>query len=124
MKKDDKRTSNRNFLDAFMNSLNGIGYTVKTQRNIKIQLVITILVIIAGVCFKFTTIEFVFLIFSCSLVLVTEMINTAIESCVNLTVADFHPIAKIAKDVGAGAVLMASINAIIVGCILFLGKIF
>ena len=124
MKKDEKMTSNRNFFDAFLNSLNGIWYTIRTQKNIRIQLIIAILVIIAGVYFNLTIIEFIFLIFSCFLVIITEMINTAIEASVNLTTTKFHPIAKIAKDVGAGAVLVASINAIIVGCILFFGKIF
>ena len=124
MKKDEKMTSNRNFFDAFMNSLNGIWYTIKTQRNIRIQLIVAIFVIIAGAIFKFSIIEFIFLLFASFLVIVTEMINTAIEANVDLTTTEFHPTAKIAKDVSAGAVLVSSINAIIVGCILFLGKIF
>ena len=124
MKKNEQRTSNANFLDAFANAINGIVYAIKTQRNIKIQIVATIFVVIAGIIFHLTAIEFMFLIFSCSLVLVTEMVNTAIEATVNLNTMEYHPIAKIAKDVGAGAVLLSSINAIIIGCILFLGKIF
>ena len=124
MKKDEPRTSNKNFIDAFANALNGIGYAIKTQRNIKIQLIVSIIVTIAGIFFHFTATEFMLLTFSCSLVLLTEMINTAIESAVNLNTTEYHPIAKIAKDVGAGSVVVASLNEIIIGCILYLGKIF
>ncbi len=124
MEKDAQRTSNKNFFDAFANALKGIAYAIKTQRNIKIQIIFTIIVSVAGTIFKFNGLEFLFLVFACSLVLVTEMINTAIEATVNLVTTNFHPIAKIAKDVGAGAVLLSSLNAVIVGCILFLGKIF
>ena len=123
MKKDEKRTFNKNFFDALANAFNGIRHGIKTQINLKVQIVITILVIIAGFYFKFNCIEFAFLVFSCGLVLVTEMLNTAIETSVNLTTTEYNPIAKIAKDVGAGSVLIASLNALVIGCILFLGKI-
>ena len=124
MKESQQRTSNKNFLDAFANSLNGIWYTIKTQKNIKIQIVIALIVVIAAVAFKFTAIEYIFLTFACFLVFITEIVNTAIEVTINLITEKYHPLAKIAKDVGAGSVLVASLNAIIVGCILFLGKMF
>ena len=124
MKKDEKKTSNKNFFDALVNAINGIWYTIKTQRNIKIQIFVTLVVIVAGIYFKLTRVEFMLLSFACGLVLVTEMVNTAIESAVNLSTSEFHPIAKIAKDVGAGSVLVASLNAVIVGCFLFFEKIF
>ena len=123
MKENEQRTSSKNFLDAFANALNGIWHTIKTQRNIKIQIIVTVLVIIAGFVFKFNAIEFVLLVFACGLVLTTEVINTAIEVTVNLVTSEYHPLAKIAKDVGAGGVLTASITALVIGCILFLGKI-
>ena len=124
MKKDRQETSNRNFFDAFANALNGIKYCIKTQRNIRIQILATIIVMIAGAILQFTAIEFVLLVFACGLVLVAEMLNTAIETSVNLVTKEYNLLAKLAKDVGAGSVLAASINAVIVGCILFLGKIF
>ena len=124
MEQNEQKISNKNFLDAFVNALKGIWHAIKTQTNIKIQIIVTILVMIAGAIFKFNTMEFVFLVFSCGLVLIAEMINTAIEETVNLVTLNYHPLAKIAKDVGAGSVLVAALNAVIVGCILFLGKIF
>ena len=123
MKENEQRTSSKNFSDALANALNGIWHVSKTQRNIKIQITVTILVIIAGFIFKFSAIEFVLLVFACGLVLTSEIINTAIETTVNLVTSQYHPLAKIAKDVGAGGVLTASIIAAIIGCILFLGKI-
>ncbi|MBR6033630.1 MAG: diacylglycerol kinase family protein [Clostridia bacterium] len=116
-------TSNKNLFDAFKNAFSGIAYAIKTQANIKIQLAMVVIVMVAGAILKFSAIEFVFLTFACGLVLVTEMLNTSIEATVNLVTDKFHPIAKIAKDVGAGAVLIASLNALVVGLILFIGKI-
>ncbi len=123
MNEDKQMTSNKNFFDALKNAVNGIAYGIRTQTNIKIQIVAAILVIVAGIIFKFSGLEFVLLIFACGLVFVSEMLNTAIEATVNLVTDKFHPIAKVAKDVGAGAVLIASLNAIIIGAILFIGKI-
>ena len=123
MKEDEKNTSNKNFLDALANALNGIGYAIRTQRNIKIQIVVTAIVIATGIFFQLSTIEFALLIFSCSLVLIAETINTAIEATVNLCTLEYHPIAKIAKDIGAGSVLLASLNAVIIGSILLIEKI-
>ena len=124
MKKDEQRTSNKNLIDAFENAFCGISYAIKTQLNIKIQIIAGIVAVIAGIYFKLNKIEWLFLIFACALVFITEMLNTAIEETVNLSTKKYHPIAKIAKDVGAGAATLAAINSIIIGCILFLDKIF
>ena len=123
MKQNEHRTCNKNLLDAFKNSINGIAYSIKTQTNIKIQLVAVVLVIMASIYFKIDKMEILFVTFACSLVIVAEMINTAIETTVDLVTEKYEEKAKIAKDVGAGAVVIAAINALIVGYIVFFDKI-
>ena len=73
--------------------------------------------------FNFTRTEFLILLFAITLVLVLEMINTAIEKTIDMITKEYHPYARIAKDISAGAVLIASINAIIVGYLLFFDRL-
>lgn len=110
---------NKNFGDAWKNAFNGIKHTITTQINIRIQLLIGIVTIILGILFKLNNIEWISLCFAVFLVIITEMINTGIEAVVDLYTTTFHPKAKIAKDVGAGAVVLAVINAAIVGYFIF-----
>jgi len=119
---EDERLKNKNFLDACKKALNGIWYSVKTQTNVKIQLVIAVIVIACCFIFKLTTTECIFLTFATMMVIVTEVMNTAIEATVNLYTDKYHPIAKIAKDVAAGAVVLSALNAIIVAVLIFFSK--
>ena len=121
--KDEKRTANKNFLDAWVNAINGIIYATTTQGNIKKQLIIIVITIIVSLFFKLNKVEFLCLIFSVALIIITEMVNTAIETVVDLYTDLYHPKAKIAKDVGAGAVVLAAINAVVVAYFLFFDKI-
>ena len=114
---------NANFREALKNAIKGLIYGIKTQRNMKIQLIITILVIIVAIIFKVSKIELLFLVLTIFILLVAEMINTSIEEVVNLYTEKFHDKAKFAKDIAAGAVLLASINSIIVAIIIFYDKI-
>lgn len=123
MKKDEQRTSNRNFLDSCLNAINGIVYATTTQGNIKKQLIIIVLVLLVSLFFNLSRLEFLCLVFAIMLVIITEMINTGIETLVDLYTDIYHPKAKIAKDVGAGAVVIASLNAVIVAYFLFFDKI-
>lgn len=120
---EEERLKNKNLIKAFQNASNGIWYAIKTQRNVQIQLVITILVLIACLLFRLTITEYLFIIFACFFVLVTEVINTAIETAVNLCTKELHPLAKIAKDVAAGAVVLAVLNSVIIAGILFFSKL-
>lgn len=120
---EDERLKNKNFIDAWKKAFSGIRYAIKTQRNIKIQLIIALIVIIASIYFKVTIIEAMFLSFATMLVIITEVINTAIEETVNLCTEKYHPIAKIAKDVAAGAVVLAALNAVIIAIFVFVSKI-
>lgn len=115
----DKRLYNRNFIQACNNAVNGIVYSATTQTNIRKQLILGTIVMILSLFYNFTTSEFLCLTFAVFFVIFAEMINTAIETIVDLLVDVYHPKAKIAKDVGAGAVVLAAINAIIVAYFLF-----
>lgn len=118
-----KKTSNSNFLDAWKNAINGIIYATTTQRNVKIQLVIAVAVVIISLFFDLSRAEFLCFLFTIILILFAEMCNTAIETVVDLYVDVYHPKAKIAKDVAAGGVVITAINAIIVAYFLFFDKI-
>lgn len=123
MKQEKEKLGNRNFLDAWKNAINGIIYATTTQSNVKKQLVIAVVVMVISLFFKLSKAEFLILIFAVVLIIFAEMINTAIETVVDLYIDVYHPKAKIAKDVGAGAVVISAINAVIVGYFLFFDKI-
>lgn len=123
MKKDEHKMKNGNFLDACQNALDGIIYAITTQSNIKKQLVIAVIVMLVSLFFDLNKAEFLCLMFTVVLIIVAEMINTAIETVVDLYTDLYHPKAKIAKDVAAGGVVISAINAIIVAYFLFFEKI-
>ena len=120
---EDERLKNKNFIDAWKKAFGGIWHAIKTQKNLKVQLVIAVMVIICSIYFKVNITEAMFLSFAIMLVIITEVINTAIEEAVNLCTDKFHPLAKIAKDVAAGAVVLAALNAVIIAVFIFLSKI-
>ena len=120
---EDERLKNKNFIEAWKKATGGIVYAVKTQRNIKIQLCIAVLVIIFAIVFKVNITQAMFFTFATMLVIITEMINTAIEETVNLVTNKFHPVAKIAKDVAAGAVVLSALNAVIIAIFIIVNKI-
>lgn len=114
---------NKNFFEALKNSFNGLIYAIKEQKNLKIQLFVALIVIIVSVVFQINKVEIIFICMAISFVIFSEIVNTAIEKTVDLVTEEYNEKAKFAKDVAAGAVIIASINAIIVGSIIFLEKI-
>lgn len=104
-------------------ALEGIKFAVIEGRNFKIQLGFTVLVSILGYVLKINSNEWLSLILIITLVLILELINTAIETVVDMVSLKFHPLAKIAKDVTAGAVLVASVSSILIGIVIFLPKL-
>lgn len=119
----EHKMENSNFIDAVKNAVNGIFYAITTQSNIKKQLVIAVIVMLVSLFFDLNKAEFLCLMFTVVLIIIAEMFNTAIETVVDLYTDLYHPKAKIAKDVGAGAVVIAAINALIVAYFLFFEKI-
>jgi diacylglycerol kinase (ATP) len=109
----------RNLMDSFNYAFQGIIYALKTQRNMQIHMTAAVLVLVMSLFFHLTRLELVLLIATISLVLVTEMINTAIEAAIDLMTDQYNIFAKIAKNVAAGAVLIAAINAVAVAYLLF-----
>jgi len=109
----------RNLMDSFNYAFQGIIYALKTQRNMQIHVFATIVVLLMSLFFHLNRLELVMLIATISMVLVTEMINTAIEAAIDLMTDQYNIFAKIAKNVAAGAVLIAAINAIVVAYLLF-----
>lgn len=123
MKKENKELKNHNFIDAWKNAFNGIIYATTTQGNIQKQLIIAVIVVIVSLFFNLNRAEFLCFLFTIVLIIFAEMVNTAIETVVDLYVDVYHPKAKIAKDVAAGGVVITTINAIIVAYFLFFDKI-
>jgi diacylglycerol kinase len=95
-----------------------------TQPNARVHLAAGILAVVAGFIFELATWEWVALIFAIGGVWITEALNTAIEFTVDLASPEHHELAGWAKDVAAGAVLIASIVALVIGALLFAPKIF
>lgn len=108
----------KNIFYSFKYAIEGIIYSIKTQRNMRIHLITGILIFIIGILLKVSRIELAILLIVSCMVMVTEMINTAIESVVDLYSRQRHPLAKIAKDLAAGAVLISAVFSAIVGIII------
>lgn len=102
----------------------GLGAMLRTQRNAQIHTAAMIVVAAAGWFFGVTAGEWIALILATALVLSLEALNTALEAVVDLVSPQPHPLAKQAKDVAAGAVLIGAIGAALVGCIIFVPRLF
>ncbi|MFL0247411.1 diacylglycerol kinase [Candidatus Clostridium stratigraminis] len=113
----------RKLFDSFNYAINGIIHAVRTQRNMRIHMIVALLVLTACFFYNITKIEFLILAITITMVIVAEMFNTAIECAIDLTANYYHPLAKIAKNTAAGAVLISAINAVVVGYIIFWEKI-
>jgi len=107
------------FFHSFTYAFHGIAHVLRTQRNARIHLLISAAVIGAGWLFRVTPVEWAILALTMGVVFSAEMINTVAELAVDLLTQRAHPMAKIAKDVGAGAVLIAALAAVAVGLAIF-----
>ncbi|AYO32222.1 diacylglycerol kinase [Biomaibacter acetigenes] len=110
----------RTLLESFKYAVSGTIYSFKTQRNIRIHFLTAITVLLVSPFFNFGAIELLIIFFTIALVIITEMINTAIETTVDLVTEKYHPLAEIAKNVAAGAVLISALNAVVVGYLIFI----
>ncbi len=113
----------KNQLDSFRYAIEGIVHVFRTQKHMRAHFLIVVFVLLLGMFCRFTAVKMVELLLVMSAVLVTEMINTAVETCVDMITQSYHPLAKLAKDIAAGAVLMTAMVAAVVGAILFFGSI-
>ncbi|WP_268778296.1 diacylglycerol kinase family protein [Rubrobacter aplysinae] len=108
---------------SFSNAYVGMSYCVRTQRNLRIHLAVTVLVLLLSAVLRVSLPELAVLVFCIMVVIVAEMLNTALECAVDLVTSDYHPLAKLSKDISAGAVLVASLGAAVVGAIIFLPRL-
>ncbi|MDF1508317.1 diacylglycerol kinase family protein [Robertmurraya sp. DFI.2.37] len=108
---------------SFSYAFEGIKHTIMTERNMRIHMWISILVIGTGFVLKITALEWLFVLIAVGGVISLELINTALERLVDLATGDYHPLAKQAKDVAAGAVMVYALLSIIIGLIIFLPKL-
>jgi len=106
-------------IDSFNFAIEGLIHVLRTHRNMRIHFAIAIGVMVGAVWAGVNRFELIALLLSIAFVLVAEMINSAIEQAIDVATTSFDPLAKLAKDIAAGAVLIASVNAIAVGYLVF-----
>jgi diacylglycerol kinase (ATP) len=106
-------------VDSFNWAFEGIIHVLRTQRNMRIHFLAAIVVLILAIAIGVQEFELLALLIAISFVLIAEMLNSAIEGAIDVATTSFDPMAKLAKDVAAGAVLIATVNAVAVGYIVF-----
>lgn len=110
-------------LESFNNAITGIIDTVRTERNMKIHLIAAVGILIVSFFFDISKFEFLILAVTITMVIAAELINTAIEATIDMTTNYYHPLAKVAKNAAAGAVLVTAISAVLVGYVIFWDKL-
>jgi diacylglycerol kinase (ATP) len=105
--------------DSFNFAFEGIIHVLRTQRNMRIHFAVAAAVLVAAIATGVDRFELIALLLSISFVLITEMVNTAVEASIDVATTSFDPLAKLAKDIAAGAVLIATVNAVAVGYLVF-----
>lgn len=113
---------NRNLVESFNNAANGIIYTLKNERNIKIHVAAAAVVLLLSLVFQLSRAEFLIVCLTIGFVMVCELFNTAIEIIVDIIVDVYHPKAKIIKDIAAGAVLLSAFVSVVVGYFIFFDR--
>src|SRR5919109_5228698 len=110
-------------IESFNVAFEGIIHVLRTQRNMRIHFGIAFVVLVAAVAVGVRRLQLVALLLAIAFVLIAEMINTAIEARIDVSTTAFDPLAKLAKDIAAGAVLIATVNAVAVGYLIFSERI-
>ena len=114
----------KKFINSFTYPIKGLKYAYRNEQNLAVDLGIAAIVIIFGIIFKVSLVEWAILFLTIGLVISCELINTAIEAVVDLVTEEYHPLAKVAKDTSAAAVFIFAIVAVVVGIIIFGPKLF
>jgi diacylglycerol kinase (ATP) len=109
-------------IESFNFAIEGVVHVLRTQRNMRIHFIVAVAVLLTAAAVGVSKLELIALLISIAFVLVAEMINTAVEGAIDAATTSFDPMAKLAKDIAAGAVLIASINAVAVAYLVFAGK--
>jgi diacylglycerol kinase len=109
--------------ESFVNAFHGLKDCIRHEKNFRVQYVIAILIVIAGIFFKLNQTEWLVIFICFAMVLSFEIINSAIEKLCDLVCPDFNLTIKKVKDMAASAVLLSAIISFLIGCIIFLPKI-
>ncbi len=112
------------FIESANCAIEGIIYAARTQKHMRKHFVSALAVLLAVLLLRVTSMEFTLLVISVCFVLFAELVNTAVEAIVDMVSPGFHPLAKTAKDVAAGAVLVAAIGAAVMGYLILFKYIF
>ena len=107
------------FIAGFRYAFHGLWYALRTQRNTRVHLSIAVLAIMCGIVLHISAVEFAMVFVAITGVFIAEMFNTVFELCIDIAAPDYHPLAKIAKDVAAGAVLLSAILSVVIGLFVF-----
>src|SRR5215472_8773981 len=107
------------FIAGFRYAFHGLWYAIRTQRNARVHLSIAILAIIFGIVLHISAVEFAMVFVAITGVFIAEMFNTVFELCIDMASPEYHPLAKIAKDVAAGAVLLSAMLSVVIGLFVF-----
>ena len=110
-------------IESFNYAFEGIIHVLRTQRNMRIHFLVAVIVLVAALATNVSRLELIALLLAIAFVLIAEMINTAIEGAIDVATTSFDPMAKLAKDIAAGAVLIATINAVAIGYLVFSGQV-
>ena len=110
-------------VESFNCAIEGVIYVLRTQRNMRIHLAAAAVVIIAAIVLSIPRLEFLLVCSAIFFVLFAEMVNTAAELTIDLISETYHPLARLVKDIGAGAVMLASANSIVIGYLVFMRQI-
>ncbi len=113
------RMRRKSTIESFDYAFDGLLHAARTQRHMRWHVAIGSLVLLMALWLKITKVEMIVVVISVTLVLVAEMFNTAIEVTIDLFTREFHPLAAVAKNVAAGAVLLSAVNALVVGYMVF-----
>lgn len=113
----------RKLIDSFNYAIDGIIHAVRTQRNMRIHMIAALLILTACFFYDLSRIEILIVTITITMVITAEMFNTAVECTIDVAANYYHPLAKVAKNTAAGAVLITAINAVVVGYILFWDKL-
>lgn len=108
--------------ESFNFAIEGVIYALKTQRNLRLHAIIGMAALILSLLLPLERVEIIIIVMTIVLVFITEMLNTALELIINLLTETYHPLARIAKDISAGAVFLATVNAIFVGYLILYKK--
>ena len=109
----------KRFSKAFVYAAKGWVHAFRTQPNFRLELIACVCVTAAGFYFGITAVEWICCLFCMGMVLGAELLNTGIEALTDLVSPEHHPLAGKAKDVAAGAVLLAALGALVVGALVF-----